>query len=194
MTLVRIEPRLRGHAREIAHTLSHALARPGLTMPDGSVFLGLGSADLIRATDPRPHVVVLLRSPRHVVSALKKADPLDAIECAQVSHADVLLLLSWQDAKRIPHRSAPGLTVILGTADSHISSREGVLSWEPMDALLTTEVMKQNGDLADALRAAGVVIPTVDVDVLVDGVREALIVGNQRPHGSPLSPVISPGT
>ena len=194
MTLVRIEPRLRGHAREIAHTLSHALARPGLTMPDGSVFLGLGSADLIRATDPRPHVVVLLRSTRHVVSALKKADPLDAIECAQVSHADVLVLLSWRDAERIPRRPAPGLTVMLGTADSHISSREGVLSWEPMDALLTTEVMKQNGDLADALRTAGVVIPTVDVDVLVDGVREALIVGNQRPHGSPLSPVISPGT
>lgn len=163
MITSRVDPRTADACALVAHAVQHALAGLPDAMPDATVYLGAGSADLVRTADPRPHVVVPLTT----------TPLLDAISQAQIAQADVLVAMDHAERQRLT-RIAPGRpVVVVADADPHGG---GVIRTDnPFDAVEVEEFLAMSPHLAAYLPRLELDLRPFDAAPIVDAISEAIL-------------------
>ena len=171
MIASRIDGRLAGAAALVAAGVQRALSSLEGTMPQGTVYLGTGSADLIREGDVHPHVVVPL-----ITSPL-----VDAVSRAQIASADVLVAMDRTEARRLMV-IAPGRPIVC-IADGAPAGREVIHTGNPFDAVEVQEFLALSPHLAEYLPALALDLRPFDTAPVIDAITEAIVLASLDSSG-----------
>jgi hypothetical protein len=167
----RIDGRLTGAAALVAAGVQRALNDLEGTMPQGTVYLGTGSADLIRGGDVHPHVVVPL-----ITSAL-----VDAVSRAQIASADVLVAMDRTEARRLmviaPLRS------VVCVAGGVPAGRGVIHTSNPFDAVEVEAFLVMSPYLAEYLPALALDLRPFDTAPVIDAITEAIVLASLDSSG-----------
>jgi hypothetical protein len=180
----RVDGRLAGAAVLVAADIQRALHGLEGTMAQGTVYLGTGSADLIRGGDVHPHVVVPL-----ITSPL-----VDAVSRAQIASADVLVAMDRSEASRLM-LIAPGRPIVC-IAEGVPAGRGVIHTGNPFDAVEVQEFLALSPHLAEYLPALGLDLRPFDTAPVTNAIAEAIVLASLASSGSRCSdsPPLGPST
>ena len=170
MIASRVDRRLVGAAALVAAGIQRALNEREERVT-GTVYLGTGSADLIRRGDVHPHVVVPL-----ITSPL-----VDAVSLAQIASADVLVAIDRSEASRLM-LIAPGPPIVC-VAGAAPAGRGVIHTGNPFDAVEVQEFLVLSPHLAEYLPALGLDLRPFDTAPVTDAITEAIVLASLHSDG-----------
>jgi hypothetical protein len=146
--IIAVDGRLVGPPRAVALGVESDLRKIAEHEVDGSIYLGMGSCDLIQPEHPRPHVIVPLTGER----------ALDAVEIDQLGHADAVVLMDETEANQLLHAVAPAAMLILVSTVEDSAAGRVIRTGNPFDAAEVAAFLHSCPALAMALQEHGVPI------------------------------------
>jgi hypothetical protein len=155
-------------AREIERQIdAHRLAR----MTQGTIFIGSGSAGLMRTDDPRPWVMVPL-------ALLHRPDQLGR---AQLRGVDAIVVSDTSEATLLWQAIAADQTVVMCAAPP--DAPQFLMGASPDDAAEAWSVVAHHNGLADALARVRTMpaVRTAPAAAAADAAIEALVASRDRP-------------
>ena len=144
--IIAVDGRLVGPPRAVALGVESDLRKIAEHEVDGSVYLGMGSCDLIQPEHPRPHVIVPLTGER----------ALDAVEIDQLGHADAVVVMDEAEANRLLHVVAPRAVLVLVSTVEDSTAGRVIRTGNPFDAAEVAAFLHSCPALAMALHEHGV--------------------------------------
>ena len=171
MIASRVDGRLAGAAVLVAADIQRALHGLEGTMAQGTVYLGTGSADLIRGGDVHPRVVVPL-----ITSPL-----VDAVSRAQIASADVLVAMDHTEANRLM-LIAPGRSIVC-IAEGVPAERGVIHTGNPFDAVEVQAFLALSPHLAEYLPALSLDLRPFDTTPVIDAITEAILLASLDSSG-----------
>jgi hypothetical protein len=163
---IRVDRRLSDAPAMVAESVCSDIGRLALRDLTGSVYLGLGSADLIAPNDPLPHVMAPLTRGRR----------LDAIERHQLAHAAAVVAMDEAEAAMLatylPSRSA----VVLAARAAETSDREVIRTGNPFDAAEVEAFLRACPNHAEVLHRHRVALRPFSPRSITLAVVEALMI------------------
>lgn len=138
---VRLDSRLSGAPLAVARAVRNDVAR--VTQGDllGTVYLGVGSADLVRPEDGAPHVVVPLTRGRR----------LDAVEQQQIAGAAGVVAMDQAEAGLVARFMTRGAVLVIASANTP-ATRSVIQTGNPFDAAEVEDFLAACPRHAHALR------------------------------------------
>lgn len=181
MIAVAVDARLKGAPLMVADAVRDDLPRVAPQDLVGTVYLGLGSTDLIRVADARPHVVVPLANGRR----------LDTVARAQLAHADGLVAMDELELRALAPLSAPNATLIAVSAQVEDEGLRVIRTANPFDAAEVQAFRRDCPAIARALDRHRVPLEPFSPRRITVAVLEVLVAAAERlPDGHPLPPRI----
>jgi len=161
--LVRVDTRMMGAGLRVADACASALADHPLSRAiTGSVYLGVGAADLIRSDDPRPHVVV----------PLTQGDLYDAVACDQVASADAVVVTDRAELTRL-HSILHHVTAIVLMGETITGHAQVIHRDNPFDEVEVDRFRERCTTVVQAIEGHGAIPPQFSPDVAANAIFEA---------------------
>lgn len=181
MIVIAVDARLTGAPLMVADAVRDDLSRVAPRDLVGTVYLGLGSTDLIGAADAHPHVMVPLSNGRR----------LDAVARAQLAHADGVVTMDEVELRALAPLSAPGATLMAATAQVEDQGLRVIRTANPFDAAEVQAFRRDCPAIAGALDRHRVPLEPFSPRRITLAVLEALVAASEpQPGGHPLPPRI----
>jgi hypothetical protein len=173
---VRVDTRQRGAAQRLTEAIGLGLRHHALTREiDGSVYLGVGAADLIHQDDPRPHVVV----------PLTQRALYDPVGRAQIAAADAVVFTDRAELTRLADDvTQAAAVVVIGDATSR--ERHVIHADNPFDAVEVDRFRGLCGAVALALEEHGAMPPPFSPSAAVEAILEALTLNLEPSDSGPI--------
>ena len=168
MIKVKTDAQLADATLMVANAVRDDLRRVQVSDLAGTVYLGLGSTDLIGGGDSRPHVAVPLTRDRW----------LDAVARAQLFHADGVVAMDEAEAAMLAPLVAPRSMLVFVNRTSADDARGVIRTSNPFDAAEVQAFRSNCPAVAIELDRLGVVLEPFSPRPITVAVLEAMVVAS----------------